>query len=665
MSPFARAVRLSLQFRFTIAGICLCSVMVAFFWGANVTAVYPFVEAVFRGESMHEWVDHQIDSIGRNVGDLEARIDELEQKRRAAPLSEAADLDLQISYWTSRMTAEQHALSAVRWIEPHIRHYLPGDTFQTLIFIVCFVLGSTLLKGAFLTAQTLLVTRLGNQTAMRLRKQCYRSTLAMDLASFDETRTGDLMSRFTGDIHNVSMGIRSLFGVSLLEPLKMLACMIGAAFISWRLLLLSLLVTPLPIYLMYRLGRAIKRANRRVMEESARFFNRLAQTFTSIQVVKAFTMERWERGRLRTELLRQHQKAMKAAALDSLTRVNTEVLGVGVICLAILAGGFLVLNQSTHLLGLRMTDRPLSFGALMVFYGFLIGTSDPARKLSGIVSSLQAGSAAADRVYSLLDRRPAIAEPSLPQCLAAGERDIKFHGVSFGYRADEPVLQHVDLTIPFGETLAVVGPNGCGKSTLVKLILRFYDPTRGVVRMGGVDLRDLRLRELRRQIGLVTQHTCLFDDTVLNNIRYGMPHATVAAVIAAAKRAHAHEFIERDLEQGYETQIGEAGGRLSGGQRQRVALARAILRDPAVLILDEATSQVDTESEQLTHEALRQFKSGRTIILITHRLATVRLADRILVMDSGKICDIGRHDEVLGRCDLYRRLYQVTLRPAA
>jgi len=639
--------------------------MIAFFWGANVTAVYPFVEAVFRGESMHEWVDHQIESISGNVAELETRVDRLEEERRSTPLSQSAELDVQISYTSSRLAAEQHALSAVRWIEPHIRRYLPGDTFKTLIFIVGFVLGSTLLKGMFLTAQTMLVTRLGNQTAMRLRKQCYRSTLAMDLASFDETRTGDLMSRFTGDIHGVSMGVRALFGVSLLEPLKMLACLLGAAFISWRLLLLSLLVTPLPIYVMYRLGRAIKRANRRIMEESARFFNRLAQTFTSIQVVKAFTMERWERGRLRTELLRQHQKAMKAAALDSLTRVNTEVLGVGVICLAILAGGFLVLNQSTHLLGMKMTDRPLSFGALMVFYGFLIGTSDPARKLSGIVSSVHAGSAAAERVYSLLDRQPSIAEPAAPRALPVGKRDIEFHGVTFGYGIAEPVLQNIDLAIPFGETLAVVGPNGCGKSTLIKLILRFYDPSAGFIRIGGVDLRDLRVRELRRQIGLVTQHTCLFDDTILNNIRYGMPHASEAEVISAAKRAHAHEFIERDLESSYDTQIGEAGGRLSGGQRQRIALARAILRDPAVLILDEATSQVDVESEQLTHEALRQFKSGRTIILITHRIATVGLADRILVMDGGKVSDVGRHHEVLGRCDLYRRLYQVTLQPAA
>jgi ATP-binding cassette subfamily B protein/subfamily B ATP-binding cassette protein MsbA len=391
----------------------------------------------------------------------------------------------------------------------------------------------------------------------------------------------------------------------------------------------------------------------------------LAQTFTAVQIVKAFVAERWERGRLRVELLRLYRKSMRVATLDALTRVNTEILGVGVICLAILAGGYLVLNQETHLLGLKMAERPLSFGALMVFYGFLIGISDPARKLFGVIASIQAGAAAADRVYALLDRQPAIVHPPAPQRLADNNRDIEFRQVHFHYRPGEAVLQGIDLTIPFGQTLAIVGPNGCGKSTLAKLILRFYDPRQGSIQLGGVDLRQLRLRELRRQIAVVTQHTWLFDDTVMNNIRYGTPHASPWEVIAASKRAHADHFITTMLEQGYETQIGESGGRLSGGQRQRIALARAILRDPPILILDEATSQVDVESEHLTHQALLQFKAGRTTILITHRLTSLGLADRILVMDKGRICDLGTHDELMARCQLYRRLYQVNLKSAA
>jgi len=665
MNNFLRSVRLSLRFRWTILGIAISSVLVAFFWGANVTAVYPFVEAVFRGDSMPQWVDHQIQATNERIGRLEAELAHLRQEREHAPTAARGRLDAQVDYAASRLDAERRALAGVQRLAPYIRRYLPSDTFRTLIFVVTFIMVSTLLKGVFLTAQTVLVARLSNQMAVRLRRECYRQTLDMDLAGFEQGRTGDLMSRFTCDINAISTALRSLFGVSLLEPLKMLSCLAGAAFISWRLLLFSLLVTPLPFILMYRLARSIKRANRRVLEESAVFYNRLAQTFTAVQIVKAFATERWERGRLRVELLRSYRKAMRVASLDSLTRVNTEILGVGVICLAILAGGYLVLNQETHLLGLKMTDRPLSFGALIVFYGFLIGTSDPARKLSSVVANIQAGAAAADRVYVMLDRKPAICDPRVPARLPAANRDIEFRSVHFSYKPAETVLQGIDLRITFGETLAIVGPNGCGKSTLAKLLLRFYDPLQGSIQLGGIDTRQLRLRELRGQIGTVTQQTWLFDDTVLNNIRYGRPHATSAEVIAAAKRAHAHHFITNVLPEGYDTQIGEAGGRLSGGQRQRIALARAILCDPPILILDEATSQIDPESEHLTHQALSEFKTGRTIILITHRLASLGLADRILVMDKGRICDLGRHDELLERCDLYRRLYRVSLKSAA
>jgi ATP-binding cassette subfamily B protein/subfamily B ATP-binding cassette protein MsbA len=247
----------------------------------------------------------------------------------------------------------------------------------------------------------------------------------------------------------------------------------------------------------------------------------------------------------------------------------------------------------------------------------------------------------------------------------APHRELAFEGVSFHYLPGEPVLHKIDLRIPFGEKLAIVGANGCGKSTLVNLVARFYDPVEGAVRMDGVDLRQCRVRELRRKIGIVTQQTVLFDDTVMNNIRYGSLHATDEQVIAAAKKAHAHRFITEKLDEGYDTIVGERGGRLSGGQRQRIALARAILRDPEILVLDEATSQIDLESEQLIHQALRDFARGRTAILITHRLSTLTLADRILVMDAGRVADLGTHHELLTRCEIYRRLHQIQFRESA
>ena len=236
---------------------------------------------------------------------------------------------------------------------------------------------------------------------------------------------------------------------------------------------------------------------------------------------------------------------------------------------------------------------------------------------------------------------------------------MSFENVSFAYQPGKPVLEEINLKIAFGETIAVVGPNGCGKSTLANLVPRFADPTAGVVKLDGVPLCEMRLRDLRGQIGLVTQETMLFDDTIFNNIRYGTPHATREQVLEAAKQAHAHRFIETELPQGYETSAGALGNCLSGGQRQRIALARAVLRDPPILILDEATSQVDLESEQAIQQVLEKFTRGRTTIIITHRLAVLSLADRIVAMQAGRILDVGSHEELLARCSLYHRLYQI------
>jgi ABC-type multidrug transport system fused ATPase/permease subunit len=398
------------------------------------------------------------------------------------------------------------------------------------------------------------------------------------------------------------------------------------------------------------------------MEEMSQIYGILDESFQGIKVVKAFTMERQERRRFHRVAKNYFFRMMRIAYFDSLTRPLTELLGIVTIALAMMAGAYLAIKQRTHMFGIKMCDEPLQLAELLLFYSLLAGTSDPARKLSEVFSRLQRGSAAAKRIYQLLDREPAIVDPPRALQLPRHSRSIVFDRVGFHYGNGQRVLEDLQLQIEFGETVAIVGPNGCGKSTLVNLIPRFFDPTDGVVRLDGVDLRDVRMRDLRAQIGVVTQEPLLFDDTVYNNIRYGSPSATREQVLAAARQAHAHKFIEERLEKGYETTVGPRGTRLSGGQRQRISLARAILRDPAILILDEATSQVDLESEQLIHQVLEEFTRGRTTILITHRLGLLALADRIVVMDAGRILDVGPHDALIDRCALYARLYDIQFR---
>lgn len=656
MNNFGRAIRMVLRYRWTFAASVVCALGVALTWGGNISTIYPVFEVVFQGKSLGQWADAERQTAAAAGEQIAGEIARLEAARAglAGPTLRAHDTKLRVAQ--ARLAAERKAAERYARLAPQLHRWLPAGAFSTLVLMIVLLLVGTVIKSVFFVLHSVLIGRMTNLAVFDLRKRFYRHTLKMQLAAFGNGGTNELMTRFTYDMEALAGGLRNLFGKAVREPLKMAACLVGAGMVCWRLLLLTMIVAPPAAWLVNRLAKSLKRANRRAMENMSQVYNILDETFQGIKVVKAFTMERHERRRFHENSKSFYRRAMKINWYDGLTRPVTEMVGMVTICLALLAGAYLVLEGQTHLFGVKLCDRPLSRSSLLLFYGLLAGVSDPARKLSEVFNSLQRAAAAADRIFAMLDRAPSIVDPPQPVTLARHARELEFAGVGFSYVPGVPVLENISLRVPFGETIAIVGPNGCGKSTLVNMIPRFTDPSQGIVRLDGVDLRHVRLRELRQQIGLVTQETLLFDDTVYNNIRYGSPAATRQDVIDAAKRAHAHRFITERLEKGYDTLVGQRGGALSGGQRQRIALARAILRDPPILILDEATSQIDLESEQVIQQVLEQFVHNRTTFIITHRLNALRLADRVLVMDAGRVLDFGTHEELLRRCPLYARL---------
>jgi ATP-binding cassette subfamily B protein/subfamily B ATP-binding cassette protein MsbA len=367
------------------------------------------------------------------------------------------------------------------------------------------------------------------------------------------------------------------------------------------------------------------------------FHHVMHEAFGNLQTVQAYNMQDEERRRFAAATDQMREFGVRMEVLNGLTRPITELLGLGMVGITIVVGAYLVIYQVTEVAGIRLADRPLSISQILVFFGLLVGASDPVRKMSTVLSGINTGIVAADMLFPLLDRSAPIRDPAEPVKPPRPHQQIEFRNVTFGYREGHLVLHNLRLAIPHGQHVAIVGPNGSGKSSLINLLCRFYDPTAGSIHMDGVDLRQMSLFDLRSRIGLVTQQTELMNESVEYNIRYGTLAATEAQIARAAELAHAADFIERRLPERYHTRVGQHGHRLSGGQRQRIALARAILRNPDILILDEATSQIDGESEELILQTLRQFGQGRTLILITHRAKLLELADVIWRFEEGVV----------------------------
>ena len=696
MSNFWRAIRLTFKYRITITVTLLCALFLAFFWGANITAVLPLVEVSFQGKTVSQYWVEQIEAKKEKILSLRNRAEELHRELDPI-LDEKGRLTLSRRDETysglqkklgDLADAESQAFfyeKSVLWFErctPLVDRWTPKTPFGTVAALMALVMAGTLIKSVFTFCHSYFSSKIGLLGVYELRETFFRKAIELEVDYYSKEGAAGLMSRFTNDMSALSGGISVFYGRLMREPLKLFACLIGALMVSWQLLIATFIFIPFTAWIISALARKLKKVVRNSMQEMVSMYKRIGESFRAIRIVKVFNQEKNEEERFRKTNDANYRRAMKTTKYGSMISPITETLGMTILITTILLGAWLAISGQTRIGPIPMASHPLTLGEIILFYGFLIGASDPARRLSDIAVQLQSGVSAADRVYEIIDRQNTICERPDPRPFDRHREKITFDHVSFSYDveanriADEVqktekdfyapakrieipryVLRGINLEVPFGETLAIIGPSGSGKSTLLSMIPRFIDPTEGVVSIDGLPITDLRLFDLRREIGLISQTPILFDGTVEENIRYGTEGKSFEEVVDAAKRAYAHDFITKELAEGYSTQVGQGGSLLSGGQMQRISIARAILKNPRILLLDEATSQIDMQSELLFHNALREFIGNRTTIIVTHRTGALALADRIVIMRDGEISQIGTHSELLAANSYYQGLF--------
>jgi len=544
------------------------------------------------------------------------------------------------------------ATKIIEDVKTSFMDYIFAGSIEEILFRVCgLILTAFFLKSFFGYMQSFFLAYVEQNFVKDIRDDAYTHLHKLPMSYFKNEQTGELISRITNDVQ-VAHSVSAVFLNLIREPITIIVFLGMALAISWKLTLFAFFTVPVSLLVIMTVGRALRRYSKKLQEKIADITTILEETINGVKIVKAFGTEQFENNKFLKETKTYSKIVLKMVRVRNIASPFSEFLGAGIAAVAIFYGGHLVL-----------IEKSLSASAFLGFLFAIFSMQRPIKELTTVNNRIQEASAAADRIFEITETEPAIKDAENPFEIESFEKEIVFENVKFHYDdSTELVLNGINIKVKKGEIVALVGSSGAGKTTLIDLIPRFYDPTNGSILIDGSNIKDIKIENLRKLMGIVTQETILFNETIKNNIAYGISNCPQEEIERVAKIANADLFV-KEMPDGYDTVVGDRGTKLSGGQRQRLSIARALLKNPPIMIFDEATSALDNESEVLVQEAIEKLMADRTTFVIAHRLSTIQNADKILVLDEGKIVQVGKHSELLrDENGLYKKLYELQFR---